>query len=87
MGDLIHTAYEVEATQPYPKVYDFCTPGPVHRCIHGLYHQLEDHASRSGMNGRFAAVKVIEGDEDIIYFPQLRKQYVLNLPHLHSESH
>ena len=66
VGDLIHTAYEVAENKQYPKVYDFCTPGPVHRCIHGLYHQLEDHASRSGMNGRFAAVKVIEGDEDII---------------------
>ena len=58
--DLIHTACEVAENKQYPKVYDFCTPGPVHRCIHGLYHQLEDHASRIGMNGRFAAVKVIE---------------------------
>ena len=64
--DLIHTACEVAENKQYPKVYDFCTPGPVHRCIHGLYHQLEDHASRIGMNGRFAAVKVIEGDQDII---------------------
>ena len=52
--DLIHTACEVAENKQYPKVYDFCTPGPVHRCIHGLYHQLEDHASRIGMNGRFA---------------------------------
>ena len=44
--DLIHTACEVAENKQYPKVYDFCTPGPVHRCIHGLYHQLEDHASR-----------------------------------------
>lgn len=64
--DLIHTACEVAENKQYPKVYDFCTPGPVHRCIHGLYHQLEDHVSRIGMNGRFAAVKVIEGDQDII---------------------
>ena len=29
--DLIHTACEVAENKQYPKVYDFCTPGPVHR--------------------------------------------------------
>ena len=39
-------------------------PGPVHRCIHAVVHQIEDHA-RAGIQVRFAATKLIEGDEDI----------------------
>ena len=48
-----------------PKVYDFCTPGPVHRCIHAVCHQIEDHAQRAGISTRFAATKLIEGDERV----------------------
>ncbi len=48
-----------------PKVYDFCAPGPVHRCIHAVCHQIEDHAQRAGISTRFAATKLIEGDERV----------------------
>ena len=48
-----------------PKVYDFCGPGPVHRCIHAVSHLIEDHADNAGISARFAATKLIEGDEDI----------------------
>ena len=50
----------------YPKVTDFCEKGPVHRCIHAVSHQVEDHAERIGMSPRFAATKIVEGDKDII---------------------
>ena len=40
--------------------------GPVHRCIHAVSHLIEDHAQAAGMARRFAATKLIEGDEDII---------------------
>ncbi|MCI6859034.1 MAG: ferrous iron transport protein B [Eubacterium sp.] len=66
VDDLVRKALEVAENKEYPKIYDFCEPGPVHRCIHGIYHQVEDHAARAGMNGRFASVKLIEGDQDII---------------------
>ena len=49
-----------------PTVYDFCSPGPVHRCIHAVAHQIEDHAQKADIPVRFAATKLIEGDEDII---------------------
>ena len=45
---------------------DFCDDGPVHRCIHAVSHLIEDHAQAAGMARRFAATKLIEGDEDII---------------------
>ena len=65
--ELIHTAFRVAQNKETPKVYDFCDPGPIHRCIRGLYHQVEDHAKKLGINGRFAAMKLIEGDESVIW--------------------
>lgn len=64
--ELIKQAVSVAKKKTYPKVTDFCEKGPVHRCIHSLSHQVEDHAQNSGMSSRFAAIKIIEGDEDII---------------------
>ena len=40
--ELIHTAFRVAQNKETPKVYDFCEPGPIHRCIHGLYHQGDE---------------------------------------------
>ena len=64
--DLIHAIREVSQRRIYPKVTDFCEKGPVHRCIHAVSHQVEDHAEAIGMSPRFAATKIVEGDRDII---------------------
>lgn len=64
--DLIHAIREVSGRRIYPKVTDFCEKGPVHRCIHALSHQVEDHAEENGMSPRFAASKIVEGDTDVI---------------------
>lgn len=63
--DLIHTIQEVAGKRAYPKVTDFCEKGPVHRCIHAVSHQVEDHAEAASMSPRFAATKMVEGDKDI----------------------
>ena len=63
--DLIGAIKEVSSKRIYPKVTDFCEKGPVHRCIHAVSHQVEDHAERIGMSPRFAATKIVEGDQDI----------------------
>lgn len=64
--DLIKAAVEVGKKKILPKVMDFCEQGPVHRCIHAVSHQVEDHATNIGMSPRFAATKIVENDEDII---------------------
>ena len=64
--DLIGAIREVASRRIYPKVTDFCEKGPVHRCIHAVSHQVEDHAERIGMSPRFAATKIVEGDTEII---------------------
>ncbi|MBD5521340.1 MAG: ferrous iron transport protein B [Lachnospiraceae bacterium] len=66
VDDLIHSIREVSSRRIYPKVTDFCEKGPVHRCIHAVSHQVEDHAEAIGMSPRFAAAKIVEGDKDII---------------------
>ncbi len=64
--DLIHVIKDVSQRRIYPKVMDFCEKGAVHRCIHAVSHQVEDHAERIGISPRFAATKIVEGDHDII---------------------
>ena len=65
VDELIRTAVATAKSRRYPAVYDFCSPGPVHRCIHAVVHQIEDHAETSGIPLRFAATKLIEDDADI----------------------
>lgn len=64
--DLIHAVKDVAQRRIYPKVTDFCEKGAVHRCIHAVSHQVEDHAEHIRISPRFAATKIVEGDQDII---------------------
>ena len=62
-----------------PQVYDFCEPGPVHRCIHAVCHQIEDHAQAAGICTRFAATWLIEGDasmEEVLRLDQNEKELI-----------
>ena len=65
VSELIDEAVRVAEGKILPQVYDFCEPGPVHRCIHAVCHQIEDHAQAAGINTRFAATWLIEGDSGI----------------------
>lgn len=51
-----------------PKRIDFCSDGPVHRCIHAVAHVIEDHARNISVPPRFCATKLIEGDDE--YFAE-----------------
>ena len=63
--ELIRTAVSTARNRTPPAVYDFCSPGPVHRCIHAVVHQIEDHAEAAGLPLRFAATKLIEDDGNV----------------------
>ncbi|MDO4846137.1 MAG: ferrous iron transport protein B [Oscillospiraceae bacterium] len=65
VDELIDRAVEVAQKRRAPTVYDICPKGPVHRCIHAVCHQIEDHALSAGIPLRFAAIKLIEGDADV----------------------
>ncbi|NCC16846.1 MAG: ferrous iron transport protein B [Clostridia bacterium] len=64
--ELLHCALKETRQKKLPQRLDFCPQGPVHRCIHSVCHQLEDHAENAGLPLRFSATKVIEKDGDII---------------------
>ena len=66
VDELIAHAIHVAKYQESPGRQDFCEDGQVHRCIHGVIHLIEDHAKRAGIPVRFAATKLIEGDEIIL---------------------
>ena len=66
ISELIDQAVNVAKNRIDPTVFDFCTDGPIHRCIHSLIHVVEDHADKNGIPRRFAAVKLIENDTEVI---------------------
>ena len=46
VDELVKIAVQTARNKTLPTVYDFCSPGPVHRCIHAVVHQIEDHAEK-----------------------------------------
>ena len=62
IDELIDTAVRTARNRQYPRRQDFCS-GAVHRAIHSIAHLVEDHAERIQTPPRFAATKLVEGDE------------------------
>ena len=68
--ELVEHAIHIAKYQEKPLRQDFCDQnargGAVHRCLHAVMHLIEDHAEQAELPIRFAASKVIEGDEAIL---------------------
>lgn len=73
--ELVSHAIHVAKYQEAPARVDFCSQededSPVHRCIHGIMHLIEDHAKKAEIPLRFAASKLAEGDRIILEALQL----------------
>ena len=65
IDELIETAVRVARDRRLPRRQDFCS-GAVHRAIHAVAHLVEDHAERIHTPARFAATKLVEGDEPML---------------------
>ena len=65
IDELIETAVRTAQNRQYPRRQDFCS-GAVHRAIHSIAHLVEDHAERIQTPSRFAATKLVEGDEPML---------------------
>ena len=65
--ELVGHALHIAQYQERPGRTDFCDKdahgGALHRCLHGIMHLIEDHAVEAGIPVRFAAGKLVEGDE------------------------
>lgn len=70
IDELIDHALHVAKYQERPGRQDFCDAedhgGAVHRCLHGIMHLIDDHASAAGIPVRFAAAKLAEGDTRVL---------------------
>lgn len=70
VDELIEHAIHIAKYQERPGRLDFCGEddfgGAVHRCIHSICHLIEDHAKKVDIPLRFAASKIIEGDNLIL---------------------
>jgi len=66
ISELVKHAIHVARYQEKPLQQDFCDKnnqgGAVHRCLHSIYHLIEDHAKNADIPLLFAASKVVEGD-------------------------
>lgn len=69
VDELVSHALHVAKYQEKPARTDFCgendNNGAVHRCLHGIMHLIEDHAKAAEIPVRFAATKLIEGDQRV----------------------
>ncbi len=69
VDELVGHALHVARYQERPGRLDFCDAsdhgGAVHRCLHAVMHLIEDHAARARIPIRFAATKLVEGDQAI----------------------
>lgn len=70
VDELAAHAMHIAKYQEKPIRQDFCdqndNKGAVHRCLHAVIHLIEDHAAEAGLPVRFAASKIIEGDNLIL---------------------
>ena len=70
VAELAEHAVHIAKYQERPLRQDFCAidenGGTVHQCLHAIVHLIQDHAARANLPVRFAASKVIEGDQLIL---------------------
>ena len=70
VDELVKHAMHIARYREKPLRQDFCDSsdngGAVHRCLHAVVHLIEDHAAAAQIPVRFAAAKLIEGDEQIL---------------------
>ena len=84
ISELLKQVVEMVEKQEKPQKLDFCT-GPVHRAIHSIAHIVEDHAERAGYPVRFAATKLVEGDQPMIDALQISENEVHIIDHIVQE--
>lgn len=84
VDELAQTAVKTAKAGIPPQKLDFCT-GDVHRAIHSVCHIIEDHAQRADVPVRFAATKLIEGDEPMLSSLDLSENEVDIIGHVVDE--
>ena len=86
VDELVEHAVHIAHYQEKPIEQDYCDAsyngGAVHRALHGISHLIEDHAKKADIPLRFAASKVIEGDELILKQLNLEQNELETIDHI-----
>lgn len=86
IDELINHALHVAKYQEHPGRTDFCDKdedgGAVHRCLHAIMHLIFDHAEYANLPLRFAATKLVEGDERVTKALVLSKNELEMIEHI-----
>lgn len=87
IDELVEHAIHVARYRERPGRLDFCDAngddqGAMHRCIHAIIHLIEDHAVKYRIPRRFAATKLVEGDELILEELRLDQNEKETLEHI-----
>ena len=86
VDELVEHAVHIAHYQEKPVEQDYCDAsyngGAVHRALHGISHLIEDHAKKADIPLRFAASKVIEGDELILKQLNLEQNELETIDHI-----
>ena len=82
--ELIQHAINVAKYDERPKYIDFCEDtesknGEIHKCIHSIIHQIKNNAKQAKISVRFAATKLVEGDETIKQILNLKDNEYLTI--------
>lgn len=84
INELVEHAVHVARYRERPGRMDFCDAdgadgGAMHRCVHSIMHLIEDHTHKYKIPTRFAASKLIEGDqrvEESLHLDQNEKEMI-----------
>ncbi len=84
IDELVKHAVHIAKYQEAPARADLCgdTNSGVHRGIHAVMHLIEDHAKTADIPVRFAASKILEGDERILNLLNLSQNETEMLEHI-----
>lgn len=90
IDELVEHAMHVARYRERPGRLDFCDAegndhGAMHRCIHAIIHLIEDHAVKYKIPRRFAATKLVEGDNLILQALHLDENETETLEHIISQ--
>ena len=80
IAELMEQAMDAAQNRKIPDRIDFCS-GAVHRAIHAISHLIEDHTVKQSIPTRFAATKLVEGDELILKSLKLSDNEVETIEH------
>lgn len=81
VAELVDVALKTANEKRVPAIVDFCEEGAVHRAIHSVGYAVEDHAKEQGVSPRFAATKLLEGDEPMLKTLQLTENEIEIVEH------